>query len=202
MLSSRQAIVRTPIARYFQSLAARAVGSSTVPTNDPLPTKTVQNVSETNALPTSSTGNVDAALQESAEVGERQRVRQAPNRDGIWSRSQQERSKAMVGPRFEQTIMEYQVRAPIMQMDMNHICPPDPLCCGASEADCLFFELHLASTMGSYRPHPSTTCSVDEREVGVVRWWRWSVGSSQDFHESGPAGYHPLYLLWASFCKF
>jgi NADH dehydrogenase (ubiquinone) Fe-S protein 6 len=35
---------------------------------------------------------------------------QAPNRQGIWSRSQAPREKAMVGPRFEQTIMEDQVR--------------------------------------------------------------------------------------------
>lgn len=43
------------------------------------------------------------------EEGEKKRVMQAPNRATVWSRSQQERSKAMVGPRFEQTIMEEQV---------------------------------------------------------------------------------------------
>jgi hypothetical protein len=35
---------------------------------------------------------------------------QAPNREGVWSRSQQAREKAMVGPRFEQMIMYDQVR--------------------------------------------------------------------------------------------
>lgn len=52
---------------------------------------------------------MDAALQESPEDAEERRVMQAPNRATIWSRSQRSRSEAMVGPRFEQTIMEYQV---------------------------------------------------------------------------------------------
>lgn len=37
-------------------------------------------------------------------------VTQAPNRTGIWSRSQQPRSTAMAGPRFEQTDFSLQVR--------------------------------------------------------------------------------------------
>ncbi len=108
MFSLRRIAAQGSPAKQAHRLLARA-GYSTVPANNPNPPKPVQNVSETNALPTTSTGNIDAALQESAEEGERQRVRQAPNRDRIWSTSQQERSKAMVGPRFEQTIMEYQV---------------------------------------------------------------------------------------------
>ena len=83
--------------------------SSTIPANDPQPSKEVQNVSDTNTLPTSSTGNLDAALQESPEEAERLRVMQAPNRSRPWSRNQRPRIQAMVGPRFEQTIMEYQV---------------------------------------------------------------------------------------------
>jgi len=67
-------------------------------------------VSETNAVPTSSEGSFDKTLQESTEKAEERRVMQAPNRKTIWSRSQQPREKAMVGPRFEQTIMEDQVR--------------------------------------------------------------------------------------------
>lgn len=53
---------------------------------------------------------MDKALQESPEKGEERRVMQAPNRKEVWSRSQQPREKAMVGPRFEQTIMQDQVR--------------------------------------------------------------------------------------------
>ena len=36
-------------------------------------------------------------------------VTQAPNRQGIWSRSQRPRAKAMNGPRFEQTDFSLQV---------------------------------------------------------------------------------------------
>jgi len=36
-------------------------------------------------------------------------VQQAPNRSGVWSRSQKPRSEAMTGPRFEQTDYSMQV---------------------------------------------------------------------------------------------
>lgn len=85
--------------------------SDRVPTNDPSPPKPVQNVSNSNAVPISPQGlrDSDRPLQETPEDGERQRVMQAPNRRDVWSRSQQPRERAMSGPRFEQTIMEYQV---------------------------------------------------------------------------------------------
>ncbi|KAI9754473.1 MAG: hypothetical protein M1815_005618 [Lichina confinis] len=110
------------LSRRFHTFAARAAGSSPVQPNDPTPRKPVPNVSETNALPTTSTGNQDAALQETVEEGERRRVRQAPNRDRVWSGSQQERAKAMVGPRFEQVIMEYQPQ-PWAAIDLIHQQP-------------------------------------------------------------------------------
>lgn len=81
------------------------------PANDPK-VKTRQPlspVSATNELPVHSGGSRDAAMAESQQVGEEVRVAQAPNRATTWSRSQQPRAKAMVGPRFEQTIMEAQV---------------------------------------------------------------------------------------------
>ena len=86
--------------------------SDRLPTNDPSPPQPVQNVSETNAVPISPQGlrDEDVPLQEMPEDSERQRVMQAPNRLDPWSRSQQPRERAMSGPRFEQTIMEYQVR--------------------------------------------------------------------------------------------
>lgn len=101
--------------RPFSSAKDQPVTTTTdnpQPANTPNPEKTQKNfaVSSTNALPSSSTGSHDHALQESPEEGEAKRVMQAPNREGVWSRSQQPRSKAMVGPRFEQTIMEDQVR--------------------------------------------------------------------------------------------
>ncbi len=39
-------------------------------------------------------------------------LQQAPNRAGVWTRNQQPRSKAMTGPRFEQTDFSVQVGAP------------------------------------------------------------------------------------------
>ena len=87
--------------------------SDRVPTNDPSPPKPVQNVSNSNTVPISPQGlrDSDRPLQELPEDGEQQRVMQAPNREGPWSRSQQPRERAMSGPRFEQTIMEYQVHS-------------------------------------------------------------------------------------------
>ena len=80
-----------------------------VPANDPVARKEVQTISETNATATSSEGSFDKTLQESVEQGEKLRKQQAPNRQGIWSRSQQPREIAMSGPRFEQSIIEDQV---------------------------------------------------------------------------------------------
>ena len=91
--------------------ATRERNSDRIPTNDPSPPEPVQNVSDSNAVPISPQGMRDSnlPLQEMPEDSERQRVMQAPNRKEPWSRSQQLREKAMSGPRFEQTIMEYQV---------------------------------------------------------------------------------------------
>jgi NADH dehydrogenase (ubiquinone) Fe-S protein 6 len=45
-----------------------------------------------------------------ADAAAEMRVMQAPNRAGTWTRSQQAREKAMTGPRFEQMVIEDQVR--------------------------------------------------------------------------------------------
>ena len=90
--------------------AYSTVTDNPIPANDPKAREPRSPVSATNATPTSSEGSRDKVLQESVEAGEQMRTMQAPNRKGIWSRSQQPREKAMVGPRFEQTIMEDQVR--------------------------------------------------------------------------------------------
>ena len=94
--------------RYY---ATRERTSDRIPTNDPSPPAPVQNVSESNAVPISPLGmrDSDRPLQEMPENSEHQRAMQAPNRKEPWSRSQQPRERAMSGPRFEQTIMEYQV---------------------------------------------------------------------------------------------
>ena len=96
----------TPSFRAAYSSNAKAE----VPANDPVARKEVPTVSETNAMPTSSEGSFDKVLQESPAQAEKLRKQQAPNREGIWSRSQQPREVAMSGPRFEQSIIEDQVR--------------------------------------------------------------------------------------------
>lgn len=98
------ALVRRTAARVYSSTMDRSHA------NDPKPQAPVQNVSATNATPTSSEGTSDRVLVEKVEDAEEMRVAQAPNRAGVWSRSQNPRAKAMVGPRFEQTVMEDQVR--------------------------------------------------------------------------------------------
>lgn len=97
------ALSRQPVLRVYSTTT-----DNPVPANNPNPKPAVPTVSATNALPVSSKGSHDQPLQETVEEGEKMRVMQAPNRAGIWSRSQQPRGKAMVGPRFEQTIMEDQ----------------------------------------------------------------------------------------------
>ncbi|KAL8991169.1 MAG: hypothetical protein Q9177_000344 [Variospora cf. flavescens] len=84
--------------------------SDKVPTNDPKPPEAAQNVSETNETPVSAMGLRDKPFREMTQDSERQRTMQAPNRSEPWSRSQMPRERGMSGPRFEQTIMEYQVR--------------------------------------------------------------------------------------------
>ncbi|KAH0547830.1 hypothetical protein FGG08_000087 [Glutinoglossum americanum] len=97
--------------RQYQACVIRAysgpAANDPIPANDPAPSK-VPNAPGSNAVPTSPDGAHDHTLQELPEEIEKRGVMQAPNREGTWSRSQQLRSKAMVGPRFEQTIMEDQ----------------------------------------------------------------------------------------------
>lgn len=97
-------------ARTFSTSTLLRTADNPIPANDPVKREPRSPVSSTNAVPTSSEGNMDSALQESVEDGEARRVMQAPNRKEVWSRSQQAREKAMVGPRFEQMMMFDQVR--------------------------------------------------------------------------------------------
>ncbi|KAL8691033.1 MAG: hypothetical protein Q9218_003655 [Villophora microphyllina] len=100
--------LRISALRQQQRYATSDTTSDKVPTNDPNPPAPVQNVSDSNAVPISPMGLRDAPLQEMPEDSEKQRQMQAPNRSEPWSRSQQPRERAMSGPRFEQTIMEFQ----------------------------------------------------------------------------------------------
>ena len=96
-------------AASLRSYSSEVPHSDRIPANDPRPHNPVQNVSESNALPITTGGMIDGELQEMPEEAETKRQLQAPNRKDVWSRSQQPRDVAMSGPRFEQTIMEYQV---------------------------------------------------------------------------------------------
>lgn len=49
-------------------------------------------------------------------------IAQAPNRASIWSKSQNPRSRAMSGPRFEQTLFEFQP-APYSAIELSHKQP-------------------------------------------------------------------------------
>ncbi|KAG9230951.1 hypothetical protein BJ875DRAFT_470826 [Amylocarpus encephaloides] len=110
-------MLHTVRSRAVSQLARRAQASArrtyaTIPNdrqelNDPNAPKDVPNVSKTNELPIESVHS-SSALQENVQDAEERRVSQAPNRKSVWSRSQNLRSKAMAGPRFEQTIMEAQ----------------------------------------------------------------------------------------------
>ncbi|KAK2763211.1 hypothetical protein FQN54_009847 [Arachnomyces sp. PD_36] len=107
---------------YYSSTTPR-LAENFAPVNDPTPPKNPPpNVSETNAVPVDAVGARDAPLQETTEEGQRAREMQAPNREKTWSRSQQAREKAMTGPRFEQTIMEFQPR-PYSAIELVHKQP-------------------------------------------------------------------------------
>jgi len=114
---SRPAPSCTASLQTLRTYATRDPYSDRLPTNDPNPPEPVKNVSDTNATPVSAMGLRDAPLQEMPEDSEKQRQMQAPNRKGVWSRSQESREKAMSGPRFEQTLMEFQVRTRLWLCD-------------------------------------------------------------------------------------
>lgn len=56
------------------------------------------------------TPKADSVPETTDATGQPTMAMQAPNRTGIWARGQQPRSKAMIGPRFEQTDFSLQVR--------------------------------------------------------------------------------------------
>jgi len=90
------------------------------------PTITKPNIPSPNSSATNVTRPADTAdpntLQESVEDGEVKHHMQAPNRATTWSRSQQPRELGMVGPRFENTIMESQP-APYAAIELIHKQP-------------------------------------------------------------------------------
>ncbi|RMD43259.1 hypothetical protein DV735_g1851, partial [Chaetothyriales sp. CBS 134920] len=78
------------------------------------PTAQEAQTNETAVSPTTS--------QTIAEVTERLKIAQAPNREETWSKSQQPRDLAMTGPRFEQTFLETQPQ-PYAAIELIHKQP-------------------------------------------------------------------------------
>ena len=112
MLSSARSRALWKLSRGLQTSTRRPYAFSANDTEEisaSTKTKNVPNVSKTNELPIE-TPHRDKPIQEQADDAEKLRVTQEPNRKDLSSRSQNPRAKAMSGPRFEQTIMEFQVR--------------------------------------------------------------------------------------------
>ena len=84
-----------------------ATASSTAPRRLQSSATTKPSSSSTVVAPPASTGAL--APEDAADAGTPIEVDQAPNRKGVWARSQQPRAKAMTGPRFEQTEFTLQV---------------------------------------------------------------------------------------------
>lgn len=95
-------------ARYLNQ--GPGTGENFEQANDPKGRKLTPNVSKTDETPVDAMGARDKPYQELVAAGEKARQLQSPNRATTWSRNQQPRELAMTGPRFEQTIIEEQVR--------------------------------------------------------------------------------------------
>jgi hypothetical protein len=162
-----------------------------IPANDPKGRHPRSPVSATNATPTSSEGSQDKVLQESVEQGEELRTMQSPNRKGIWSRSQQPRERAMVGPRFEQTIMADQVCAGIREI-LQILCFGDRL---ERRGDWTLANNGTAETDGSYRPHSQAARALDREEGRLLRRRRRPSRPPAYLHQHRQARDLALWLL-------
>jgi hypothetical protein len=165
-----------------------------IPANDPKGRHPRSPVSATNATPTSSEGSQDKVLQESVEQGEELRTMQSPNRKGIWSRSQQPRERAMVGPRFEQTIMADQVCGGERRFGRTeHL--------GGGTTGKLA-DNGLAETNGSYRSHSQAACALDREEGRLLRRRRRTSWPPPYLHQHRQARNPALRLLRRTLCMF
>ena len=148
------------------------------PANNPNPKPANSPISSTNATPLSSKGAMDTTIVESVEEGEEKRVLQAPNRATVWSRSQNPREKAMVGPRFEQTLMEDQVGARSKLKEAS-----------------LANWSRVATTNGRDRSHSQAARPLDQGEAGIVRR-RWRTArTSEDLHQRRQAADLRVHVL-------
>lgn len=107
---------------------------------------------------------------------------QAPNRKGIWSRSQRPRNEAMTGPRFEQTDFDLQVRNAAR----------------TGQGYGPFYNLLTITTapiLLGYGAHPQAARPLDSRPDCVLRWRRWPSRTPPDLHQHRQARDCRLQLL-------
>ncbi|KAF9886474.1 hypothetical protein FE257_011381 [Aspergillus nanangensis] len=113
---------RSRLSGFSVSQTSRFVARASYTTTVPRRSENKTPANDTNATAVGSTGSVDSALQEETAIAERIRHLQAPNRARTWAVSQQPREKAMTGPRFEQTLMEFQPQ-PLAAIELIHKQP-------------------------------------------------------------------------------
>lgn len=106
---------------------------------------------------------------------------QAPNRKGIWSRSQRPRNEAMTGPRFEQTDFDLQVRMPR----------------GHATAATLneMLTVTAAPILLGHGAHPQAARPLDSRPNRGLRWRRRPSRTPPDLHQHRQARDCRLQLL-------
>ncbi|EKV11019.1 NADH-ubiquinone oxidoreductase [Penicillium digitatum] len=172
------------VVRAYASTVPR-LNENPIQVNDPTPRKPAPNVSATNAVPTKELGRQhnDGTLQEAPEVGERIRSMQAPNRATTWAASQLPREKAMVGPRFEQTIMESQPQ-PYAAIELIHRQPVR------------WTKSKVVSCDGGGGPlgHPRVFINTDKPEIATCGYCGLPFANEKHraYLESLPATSYPL----------
>ncbi|KAJ5586665.1 Zinc finger CHCC-type [Penicillium hispanicum] len=178
-----RALVRPSyVARTYSSTVPR-LSENRMQANDPTPPVKQPNVSETNAVPTDSFGRWDGAMQEDPVKAEGIRNLQAPNRANTWAASQQPRSEAMVGPRFEQTLMETQPR-PMAAIELIHKQPVR------------WSKSKVVSCDGGGGPlgHPKIFINTDKPEIATCGYCGLPFAHEKNraYLESLPATSYPL----------
>lgn len=135
--------------------------------NDPTPPKKVPNVSKTNELPME-TPHRDAPVQEYVDEAEKFRVMQAPNRRDVWSRSQNPRANAMSGPRFEQTLITFQVIIPWCPVRPRTSEPSLTVTLNSFKVNCCLKRAKL-TCLNSPLPSPRLSLSISSLSDGVTK---------------------------------
>ncbi|KAA8642906.1 hypothetical protein EYZ11_009043 [Aspergillus tanneri] len=171
------------VSRASYSTTVSRLSENRMQANNPSPPTKQPNVSASNATPVDSMGSWDLPLKEDPEAGERIREVQAPNRARTWAASQQPREKAMTGPRFEQTIMEYQPQ-PMAAIELIHKQPVR------------WTNKRIVSCDGGGGPlgHPKIFINTDKPEIATCGYCGLPFAHEQHraYLESLPATSYPL----------